>query len=191
MGAFAEQLKAAQNGSGSGGSRMFEVSQNIDEVAKLIDTLEDKELIRRIAYRAIIEGAMVLKHYAQEGFKRKLGEASSHPSPYIKGLPFYEGVWIKGNKSDTVKVSIMKDFRMKFFETGTGDRYIKNRSHSDYSKGRFNKNTGKQNFRGSISKEKYGGWFAEARKEGQQAVTQAVVQSINNAMTKIGRGETL
>ena len=169
----------------------FEVSANAQKVEGIVDQIADKELIRKIAYHAVMEGAWVLKRYAEEGFKKKLGEGATHPSPFIAGRPFYEGISVKGNKSDTVKVSILNDYRMKFFETGTEERYIKNRSHSDLSRGKKNKNTGKQNYRGRISKSEYGGWFEGARNEGRQEIAETVVRSIDNAMMKIANGEKL
>jgi hypothetical protein len=54
-----------------------------------------------------------------------MGESANHVSKYIKA-PFVDGIVLKGDKAYCeARVSIMKDFRMKFFEKGTEDRYIK------------------------------------------------------------------
>lgn len=194
MGAHAERLAQYNKGgstSSSSGNSSFEITQNTSTIEQWIQGIEDTDLIRKIAYHAIVEGAMVLKHFAEEGFRKKLGAAAEHPSPHLGGQPFYKGVWIKGNKVDTVKVSIMKDYRVKWFEGGTEDRWIQNKSHSDLRRGRRNKDTGKSNFRGKIDKAKYGGWFKQARTENANVITEAVIQSINRAMEKLGRGEKL
>lgn len=173
-------------------AELLNIDVNGQEVERFLEAMADKETIRRITNRAILEGAMVLKRYAQEGFRMKLGEASSHPSKWLGGKPFYEGVWIKNYpEENVVRVSILKDYRMKWFETGTDDRYVGNRSHSDKARGRKNKNTGRANFRGRIQKDKYGGWFAEARKTSSGEVNDTVIRSINNALEKLKNGEKL
>lgn len=64
-----------------------------------------------------MSGAKVLQQSAQQSFIRKV-DGASHNSPYLKGnKPFYEGVSVKGDKAYCeASVSIMNDFRMKFFE---------------------------------------------------------------------------
>lgn len=169
----------------------FSMTIDTRELSEKLTWLSDPEERKRISYFANMAGAYTLKKYAQEGFRRKLGEAADHPSkdPRMKGRPFYEGVFIHGYRYDLIEVHVMGDYRMKWFETGTEDRYTGHRSHSDFRRGRHsNKNTGKGQFRGNIDYTKYGGWFREARNH-KQEITDAVIRSIDNAMRKKMEGK--
>lgn len=154
------------------------------QVERFIDNLSDEQLKRKIIFNAIYSGAKELQSATQSFFKNAMGESASHVSKYIR-KPFYEGVTVSGNKAylETV-VSIMKDFRMKFFEKGTNERYIKQTGHSDYSrkKKRYIKNTGKPNYRGKIIGKHF---FKDATQTNKERINYAILQSIDNAIKKL------
>lgn len=169
----------------------FDIEMKTQEVEEYFSKLSNKDLVRGIITYALLQGGWALKRIAEQGFRRKLGEAADHPSKYNGGRPFYDSISVSKNDGD-VKVSMLNnDYRMKWFETGTVERYVGQKKHTDYSRKKkiYTKNTGKANYRGSISKDKYGGWFASARRDGESEVMGTIIRSIDNAMQKIERGE--
>lgn len=90
---------------------------NSQQVDDLLNKLNDKDQKNKWLYDAVMSGAKVLQQSAQQSFIRKV-DGASHNSPYLKGnKPFYESVSVKGDKAYVeASVSIMNDFRMKFFE---------------------------------------------------------------------------
>lgn len=155
-----------------------------NDVYQTLNKLSDDELRRSIIFKAIYAGAKRLQAHTQEYFKSSMGDSANHVSRYIK-KPFFEGVTVKGDKAYLeAVVSIMKDFRMKFFEKGTQERYIKQRGHSDYSrkKIRYIKNTGKPNYRGRIKAKHF---FADARKNMSYLMNSVCMESIRKNLEKI------
>lgn len=154
------------------------------QVDELLNKLSDDELKRRIIFKAIYSGAKELQTAAQSFFKSALGESASHVSKYIR-KPFYEGVTVSGDKAYLeTKVSIMKDFRMKFFEKGTNERYIKQSGHSDYSrkKKRYIKNTGKPNYRGKITGTHF---FKNATENNKERINYGIIKSIDKSLKEL------
>lgn len=149
----------------------------------LFEILDDDEKRRQIIYKALISGGKVLQGKTKQYFKQRMGESATHVSKYIK-KPFEDGVVLKGDKAYLeARVSIMKDFRMKFFEKGTEDRYIKQKGHSDLQRGRHQTNTGKPNYRGRIT----GKWFfKDARNDSAAGINDAIFKSIDNALKRLG-----
>ena len=98
-------------------------------VDSLFRKLDDDELKNKILYDAVMSGAKTLQQAAQQNFRKELGAAASHPSPYLKGnKPLYEGVSVKGEKAYIeASVSILNDFRLKFFEKGIVLPFIRQR----------------------------------------------------------------
>lgn len=161
---------------------MNNITINSNGIDSIIDKLDDEELKRNIIYKAIYAGAKELQRTTQSYFKSALGESANHISKYIKA-PFYEGITVKGEKAYTeVRVSIMKDFRLKFFEKGTVDRYIKQSGHSDYSrkKKRNVVDTGKSNYRGRIKGKQY---FKQAREA--STINDTIIKSLEKSLSKI------
>ena len=140
------------------------------DVDRFLDNLDDDKTRQNIIYKGLISGGKLLQGMTQQYFKSAMGESAYHQSKYIKA-PFYEGVTLKGDKAYLeVRVAIMKDFRMKFFEKGTNDRYIKQKGHSDLKRGRYVKDTGKPNFRGRIEAKWF---FKDARNASASGVEHA------------------
>ena len=151
------------------------ISNGIDELLNGLDEERSK-----IIYKAVWAGAKRLQQNTKDAFVRKFGAAANNISKYIKA-PFKDGVIAKGDKAYCeVRVSIMKDFRMKFFEKGTNERYIKQKSHSDYKRKRKITNTGKANYRGRINALHF---FKEARGNNDE-INNAMINSIENSLKK-------
>lgn len=163
---------------------MNNVTIDSKQVDTVLNKLSDDEVKRNIIFKAIYAGAKELQQITRSYFKNALGDAATHISKYIKA-PFYEGITVKGEKAYIeARVSIMKDFRLKFFEKGTVDRYIKQSGHSNYSrkKKRNVKNTGKANYRGRITGLNY---FKNARENSQSYIETVIHKSIQNSLNKL------
>ena len=165
---------------------MSNVNINSTAVDSLLNQLGDKEQANRILFNAVKDGARVLQQTTKNFFKRAMGESANHISRHTN-KPFADGVTLKSDKSYIeATVSIMGDHRMKWFELGTRNRYTKGRKIVGYAKGRKLRleREGKGHFTGSIVG-KY--FFRAARQSGNGAVNDAIKQSINNALSKLGK----
>ena len=161
----------------------FKLDIDSGQVDDLLSLLDDDEIKRNVLFKAVKAGGKVLQTTAKDYFKQRMGESANHVSKYIKA-PFVDGVVLKGDKAYCeARVSIMKDFRMKFFEKGTEDRYIKQKGHSDLQRGRHQTNTGKPNYRGRIT----GKWFfKDARTNSDSQINEAMIKSIDNSLKRYG-----
>ncbi|MCI6342101.1 MAG: hypothetical protein MR788_06025 [Prevotella sp.] len=151
-------------------------------VDELLRKLDDDELKNKILYDAVMSGAKALQQAAQQNIRKELGAAASHPSPYLKGnKPLYEGVSVKGEKAYIeASVSILNDFRMKFFEKGTAERYTKGHKITGYAdNGRNLKREGKGHYTGKITATNF---FAAARNSSEQNVNDAMLSSIEKSL---------
>lgn len=151
-------------------------------VDELLRKLDDDELKNKILYDAVMSGAKALQQAAQQRFRTVLGAAASHPSPYLKGnKPLYESVSIKGEKAYIeASVSILNDFRMKFFEKGTAERYTKGRKITGYAdNGRNLKREGKGHYTGKITATNF---FAAARNSSENNINDAMLSSIEKSL---------
>ena len=142
----------------------FQVDVEKSQVDELFNKLDDDDLRRQIMLEGLKGGARVLTERTKELFKTRMGEAATHYSRYIK-KPFYEGVRMTVDKAynETI-VSIMSDFRMRFFERGTKDRTTK----KGYGRGHL---TAKH-------------FFRDARNSSENEIYDAMNKDINKAFTK-------
>lgn len=91
---------------------------------KLLNSLDNENLRRSIIVAALKEAANVINDKTMENFMASISGAS-HYSKYIR-KPFYQGVSTSVDKNlMESKVSIMPDFRMKFFEKQIQERSYK------------------------------------------------------------------
>lgn len=153
------------------------------ELENTLNNLDEDE-VRNIIFKAVYAGAKELQRQTQSFFKSSMGESANHISKYIK-RPFYEGITVKGDKAYLeATVAIMKDFRLKFFEKGTKERYIKQSGHSDYTrkKKRYIKDTGKSNYRGRIQPKHF---FSDARENFNYILEGTIYKSIEQSLNKI------
>lgn len=153
------------------------------ELDKLLDALDDDKNRSNIIFKSLWAGAKVLQKNTKESFRQKLGEGATHYSPYIN-KPFFEGVTVSGDKAYLeAKVSIMKDYRMKWFETGTVERITGYR----YRKGTYKKTentTGSSHSTGRI-KPLY--FFKSARSSSESAMNEAIIKSLDNALSNLDK----
>lgn len=156
------------------------VSIDSHEVDQLLNALSDQDFKNEILFNAVKEGAKVLQENAQNYFKSSV-KGANHYSPYIR-KPLYEGVSVKADKPYcTVSVSIMNDFRMKFFEKGTAERMTKGRKIVGYINRRRLKREGKGHATGSIKPT----YFFRRARENDAPINEAIEQSITQALNKL------
>lgn len=154
------------------------------QVDRLLNALDDADNKRDILFKAVKDGAKVLQEQAKQSFRREMGGSATHFSKYIR-KPFEDGITVKGDKAYCEAiVSIMSDFRMKFFEKGTKPRRTKGRKIVGYANERQTrlKREGKGHSTGAI-KATY--FFRNAREQSETAVNEAMKISIDNALKKL------
>lgn len=153
------------------------------QVDDLLNALSDDELKRKILFDGIKAGAKTLQQNTQALFRQSMGESASHYSKYIR-KPFEDGVTVKGDKAYIeASVSIMNDFRMKFFEKGTKQRTTKGRKITGYTEKHKLIREGKGHSTGAI-KPLY--FFRRAR-QNETGIRYAIEKSIDNALNKLNK----
>ena len=168
-----------QNIKGQGKLKITTESERID---KILATLSDDEFKKNLLFKSVWAGAKVLQGTTKQYFRNKMGESAMHYSKYIKA-PFEDGITVKGDKAYCeARVSIMKDFRLKFFEKGTEDRYIKKSGHSDLKRGRHNNTGEKSQYRGRITPKHF---FLDARNDSTNNINEVMEQAISNELNKL------
>lgn len=169
---------------GNPNNQLIAVATITDQLDAFLENLSDDEVKQRILYKALINAGKELQSTTKKYFRNAMGAAADSVSKYIR-KPFNEGIILKGDRAYCeARVSIMKDFRMKFFETGTDERFIKQRGHSDLRRNRHTKNTGKLNYRGKIESKHF---FKDARNNSQTAITDAIKDTIKNELEKLAK----
>lgn len=138
-------------------------SQKID---RMLDILDDDDIKKEIIFKGLKEGGRVLQEKGQSSFKNKMGSASTHYSPYIK-KPFYEGVKLITDKAyNEVVVSIMSDYRMRFYEKQIQNRFTK----KGYNRGIVTANH----------------FFRDARMSAEEEINDAILNKIDQELKKVG-----
>lgn len=161
---------------------MNNVTIDTSQVDRLLATLDDDDRKRDILFKAVKDGAKVLQETAKNYFKSAMGDSATHYSKYIR-KPFADGITMKGDKAYCeASVSILNDFRMKFFEKGTRQRTTKGRKITGYINTRRLKREGKGHNTGAIQA-KY--FFKNARTASDTAINEAMKASIDNALKKL------
>lgn len=152
---------------------------NIDTSALegILDNLNEDN--RRLAMlSALRAGGKVLQQNTQESLNKKLGSGATSTSERNK-YPMNKGVRLIVDKDyNEVVVSIMKDYRLRFFESGTDQRYLK-KDHPKDEKHR--KTLHKGEYRGNI---KALNFFSEAR-QNDGPVCDAIVEELAKQINKL------
>ncbi len=155
-------------------------SRQVDDVLK---ALSDDDLKRKILFDAFKAGAKVLQQNTQALFRQSMGESAIHYSKYIR-KPFEDGVTVKGDKAYIeASVSIMNDFRMKFFEKGTKQRTTKGRKITGYTEKHRLIREGKGHSTGAIKPL----YFFKRARQNETGITYAIEKSIDNALNKLNK----
>lgn len=141
------------------------IQVNDNQVQQLLNSL-NREQNNKILHTALKKGAQKLTDNTKQNLKNILGARASTPNRW-NGKTMESGIRI-GNDKDycEVKVSIMGDFRMKFFEKGTQLRKTK----KGYYRGRINR----YNF------------FAQAR-DNDAVIVEEINKSINESLKRLDR----
>lgn len=141
---------------------------NVDssQVDQLLNQLAP-ETIQEVVFKALKEGANTLKSNTISNLRR----------PTLN-----KGVKVKPNKAlNEVQVNIMGDYRLKWFEKGTKDRFTKGHKVTGYTDSRHLKRTGKGGYRGKMIAEH----FFQAARADEESIYNAMFTSITESLNKI------
>lgn len=143
---------------------MSNVQVDDTQVQNLFNALDDDSR-KQILFTALRKGGRKLASQAKTQLRGKLGAGATSPNRW-NGKTMESGIKVKADKDYCeVSVSIMGDFRLKFFEKGTAERRLR--------RGGAN--------RGSI-KPLY--FFRQAR---QQDIDNTINNSITESLRRINR----
>ena len=155
---------------------MSDVQIDSTQVDKLLDTLDNDDIKRDILFNAVKAGGEVLRQNTLSNLAQQPFNSSS----------MRNGVRVKGDKAYTeATVSIMGDYRLKWFEKGTAARYTKGAKITgvDESSRRYAlRRTGKPRYTGRITPH----YFFRSARENDGAITDAITLSIDNALRNLG-----
>lgn len=176
---------------------MNEAPIDTSGVSSLLSSLA-AEVKDGMLLKALQKGGKALQEQTQRQLLTSL-PAANHPTHTHVGTRTTHGPMVKGvtNKTDKayseVRISILGDFRLKWFETGTKERTLKRTGAKDRSRGRYrgdrrylHRKKGKENFykagspRGRIRPLRF---FATARAD-DTVVTAAIEKEFYSRLQK-------
>lgn len=150
------------------------------QVDKLLDNL-GSENRNKIIFNALKEGAKVLKEQTLQQLTSKV--RSNTPNRW-NGKTMAQGVTIKADKGiSEVMVSIMGDFRLKFFENGTKERYTKPQKNNYLASHQLKKGSEKGRYTGSIKATHF---FRQAR-ENEAPIDEAIKNSLDKQLKDLDK----
>lgn len=149
------------------------------QVDKLLDNLGSEN--RNIIFNALKEGAKVLKEQTLQQLASKV--RSNTPNRW-NGKTMASGVRLKADKGiSEVMVSIMGDFRLKFFENGTAIRYTKPQKNNYLASHKLKKGSEKGRYTGAI---KATNFFRQAR-ENEAPIDEAIKNSLDKQLKDLDK----
>ena len=149
------------------------------QVLNLFAALSGKDQTKAMK-TALRKAAQILIKKTKSNLKNIVKNSTKKSTKYGKALQ--SGIKAKVNKDGTeAKVHIMGDFRLKFFETGTKDRYTRGHKITGYE-GRHLKRSGKGGFRGAITGKNF---FKSAQKESESQVFSSIDTLLSESIQKI------
>lgn len=163
---------------------MTKVEIDSSQVDSILDTLEEGTVTHEMIWKALHEGASVLRENARNYFKSSYSSIANHVGKWYN-FPMYEGIeFIKEDKEALVTgVHILKDFRLRFFEKGTAERttgdltgYSFDRKHRFRSGGH---DTG--HIVGSY-------FFKSAAQASEGEIEEAMVRSLDESLRNLEQG---
>ena len=156
---------------------MSNVTIDNTQVTKLFDALSaDKR--SSILTKALKKGAATLQETTKQQLRTKLGSGATSGKKYGKSLE--SGIKVKADAYGEVKVHIMGDFRLRFFEKGTKQRQTKGHKVTGYA-GRRLKRSGRGGNRGSIKALN----FFKAARQSQTQINNVINQSITASLRRV------
>ena len=141
---------------------------NVDssQVDQLLNQLQP-DTIQDIIFKAIKKGADTLKAKTISNLRK--------PS-------LNKGVKVRPNRTaNEVSVNIMGDYRLKWFEKGTKERYTRGHRVTGYSDSRHLRRTGQGGYRGRIVAEHF---FQSARAD-EESFYNSMMASITESLNRI------
>lgn len=141
---------------------------NVDssQVDQLLNQLQP-DTIQDIIFKAIKKGADTLKAKTISNLRK--------PS-------LNKGVKVRPNRTaNEVSVNIMGDYRLKWFEKGTKERYTRGHKVTGYSDSRHLRRTGQGGYRGKIVAEHF---FQSARAD-EESFYNSMMASITESLNRI------
>lgn len=149
------------------------------QVDKLLEKLGSEN--RTIIFNALKEGAKVLKEQTLQQLASKV--RSNTPNRW-NGKTMASGVRLKADKGiSEVMVSIMGDFRLKFIENGTKERYTKPQKNNYLDSHTLKKGTEKSRYTGSIKATHF---FRQAR-ENEAPIDEAIKSSLDKQLKDLDK----
>lgn len=152
------------------------------KVESALDKLSEENRKEAIL-KSLIAGGKVLKEETTDELLRvlpnagrggRLKDRKNNPKPMTKGIR------IKADKDyKEVSIHIMGDFRLKWFESGTDDRYLKKPLKSKYKWTNYNSGSSTP-YRGKI---KGKGFFKKARESSN--MMDAIMKNLDESIKKL------
>ena len=156
---------------------MIEIDDS--QVVNLFASLSGKDQTKAMK-TALKKSAQILIKKARAKLKQTVKKPTRKSAKYGKSLQ--SGIKSKINKDGTeAKVHIMGDFRLKFFETGTKDRYTRGHKITGYD-GKSLKRTGKGGYRGAMTARHF---FKDAQRESEHQVFSSIDSLLSESIQKI------
>lgn len=208
MGTLSEYINGAQARVGHQNHRVrpsrgagisYDVQVSADKLMNTLNFFVDDDAKKEMLFNAVKEGAIVLRDEARETFRKDV-KGATHSDAYTKGKPLYETIKMIGDKAYTrAVVSIMGDYRLKWFEKGApqggGDRMTKGKKMTN-AQGKYIKTKSAKTGKWSVIKRDGSGhstgnvtatnFFAESHSSASDRIDEAIITSINNAIKQIG-----
>ena len=153
-------------------------SADIDRILNSLNEENRKEAIFKSITKA---GQKLVKETKQELLKVL---PNANRGKRYEGRPMIKGVRLVKDKAyEEVKVHIMGDYRLRFFEMGTEERYLKKPLKKDHAKYNFNSgktNSGGNPYRGKITPRKF---FQTARENSD--MVDVMMKTLNKEINKL------
>lgn len=155
---------------------------NTSQLERVFENLSEENRSNAI-FKSLTKGGQELVKETERELLRVLpnaGRGQKYGTPMVKGIKL-----TKDKAYSEVKVHIMGDYRLKFFEMGTDDRYLKKPLSSSNNSSRYKfksgqTNTGGKPYRGKIEPK---GFFERARENSNLAET--VVSNLEKEINKL------
>lgn len=157
-------------------SRTASFTVDTSQLRSMFADLTGREF-RKAQRDALRKSGQVLVREARKELKRKVKSINTwHTGKDGKRYRLSRGIGLSVAKdAKSAKVNIMKDFRLKFFELGTDDRYVLRRRSVSLRK---------KAFRGRIQKDKFA-FFKKAQETSREKVFGEMGTRIAEAVKKI------
>lgn len=169
------------------------ISIDDGSILKSLDSLRMPQ-ISDIVIKALRKGGEIIEQASKTSLIRKLGPGATSTRHWK--YPMLSGVHLTADKDIlNVMISLYGDFRLKWFESGTDERYLKRTGAKDRLKGKTGKDkrkyyrkSGKENFyragsyRGRIEATDF---FSEARDKEMDRAVEAVKSELTKELQKL------